>query len=724
MKHNPLLSPYDNPYGAPDFDLIKTEHYKPAFISAINNARENVSKISSESTAPSFNNTIEALEFADRQLRSVSAIFFNLNHAHTSDLMEKTAMEISPMLTDFSTDLLFDEKLFERIKYVHDKRDSFNLNKEQVRLTEETYRKFTRNGALLSGDKREEFRNISKELANLSLEFAQNVLAATNNYFLHINDEHHLKGIPDNVREAAAEEALSRNIPGWVFTLHMPSYHPFMQYCTERSLREKMWMAYNSRALNGKYSNRKIIKSIASLRYKKARLLGYKNHAWYVLEENMASHPPKVNNFLDNLLEKTLPFAKEELSQISQFAKKNGFKNPIMPWDLNYWSEKFKNEKFKVNDQLLKPYFQLENVQKAVFDLAGKLFGITFEQIDNLPVYHKDVNTFEVKDQDGELLAILYTDYFPRESKRGGAWMTSFRELSVYKGKKEHPLVSVVMNFTKATKQNPSLLTFQEVTTLLHEFGHALHGILANGSYPSLTGTNVVRDFVELPSQIMENWATEKEFLLTFAKHFKTEETIPDSLIDKIIQYRNYMAGYNNVRQITFGLIDMFWHDIKDPEKSPNLNQPQANQPETNQPQVNQSASNKPESQQSESSQLQTSLLDNKQSEFDVEQYEIEATKKAQLLPRPELSAVSTSFSHIFSGGYSAGYYSYKWAEVLEADAFSLFKEKGIFDRSTAQSFRKHILAAGNSEEASTLYRKFRGRDPEEEALLEKYGMR
>ncbi len=714
MKYNPLLSPFENPYGAPDFDIISTDHYIPAFISAIDNARENVKVITTNSAAPSFNNTIEALEFSDAQLQSVSAIFFNLNHAHTNDQMEKIALDISPMLTDYTTDLLFDQKLFEKIKAVYEKRELLNLNNEQKRLTEETYRKFARNGALLSGDKREEFRKISKELANLSLEFAQNVLADTNNFFLHIEDEDSLEGIPNHARETASEEAISRNLPGWVFTLHMPSYHPFMQYCKERNLREKMWMAYNSRALNGPNSNRRIIKSIATLRYKKARLLGYKNHAWYVLEENMASNPPTVNQFLDNLLDNTLPSAKNEINQISQFAKENGFKDSLMPWDLNYWSEKLKNKKFQVNDQLLRPYFQLEIVQKAIFGLAEKLFDISFEEVKNIPVYHKDVKTFKVTDQGGKFLALLYTDYFPRESKRGGAWMTSFRELSKREGIEERPLVSLVLNFTKPTKQAPSLLTFQEVTTLLHEFGHALHGILAEGSYTSLTGTNVVRDFVELPSQIMENWATEKEFLISFAKHFKTGETIPESLIDKIIQSRNFMAGYSNVRQITFGLTDMAWHDIDDLETQLNKRQ---------------SYNNKPDPEQFDKNQIDQSNLDNEQLnniniEFTVESFEREATKKAQLFPLPESSAISTSFSHIFSGGYSAGYYSYKWAEVLEADAFSLFKEKGIFDKPTAQSFRKHILSAGNSKEASLLYRKFRGRDPKQEALLKKYGMR
>ena len=674
--NNPLLQLSNNKFESPQFDLIETAHFKPAFEEAIARGRGEIESITQDSEEANFKNTIERLEFAGDDLTNVSAIFFNLNEANTSELMQEIALEVSPLLSDYSNDIMLNEKLFQRVKKVYDKRALLNLTPEELRLTEECYKGFARNGANLEGEMRDEFRIISKELSQLTLKFGQNVLAATNKFYLHITDSTMMEGLPRYVADAGAEEAQERSLEGWVFTLHAPSYGPFMQYCSIRELREKMWLAYNSKALYDEFDNRDIIKRIVELRLKKANLLGYSTHAHYVLENNMAATPQNVNTFLEDLLNKTLPFAKRELGEIQAYASQNGFPHNIMPWDFAFWSEKYKSEKYSVNDQILKPYFRLESVERAVFSLADSLFGLKFVKNDTIPVYHSDVKVFEVYDDNGSLISLLYLDYFPRESKRGGAWMTSFREQSIRAGKERRPFVSLVCNFTKPTAEMPSLLTFNEVTTLLHEFGHALHGMLALGTYPSLTGTNVVRDFVELPSQIMENWATEGEFLKSFAVHYQTGETIPDDIIEKIVKSRNFLSGYSNVRQLTFGLNDMAWHNIES-----------------------------------------AAVID------DVVEFEKRAVSRAKIFPEVDSVSISASFSHIFSGGYSAGYYSYKWAEVLEADAFSLFKERGVFCREVATSFRDNILSKGNLEDAATLYRKFRGRDPRADALLEKSGL-
>lgn len=676
MTENPLLVKSNNLFEAPAFDKIKEDHYKPAFEQAIVLGRAQIDSIVSHNGPATFKNTIEALELAGKELTAVSSIFFNLNEANTSDSMQQIALDLSPLLSEYSNDILLNQELFQRIKDVYNKRESLNLTPEQLRLTEETYKSFARNGANLVGEAKEQFREISKELSQLTLKYGQNVLAATNEFFLHIQDSDKLKGLPGFFMEAAASEAKERSLEGWVFTLQGPSFGPFMQYCSDRELREKMWRAHNSKALDGKFDNKANIKSIVTLRQQKAALLGYPTHAAYVLEDNMAGTPATVNNFLEELLTKTLPYAKEEVQEIKKYATENGFKEKFMPWDFSYWSEKYKNEKYAINDQLLKPYFRLENVENAIFALADTLFGLKFTQNSSIPVYHPDVKVYEVNNKDGEFLSLLYVDFFPRASKRGGAWMTSFREQSIIDGQEKRPFVSLVLNFTKPTEKSPSLLTFNEVTTLLHEFGHALHGMLAQGTYSSLTGTNVVRDFVELPSQIMENWATEKEFLKSFAKHYQTGQAIPDELIDKIINARNYLSGYHNVRQLSFGINDMAWHNLENPQEI-----------------------------------------------TDVIAFEKNAIKKTRLLPDQDSVAFSTSFGHIFAGGYSAGYYSYKWAEVLEADAFSLFKEKGIFNKEVAASFRDNILSKGNLEDAAQLFRNFRGRDPRSEALLEKFGM-
>lgn len=677
MTENPLLVKSNNLFEAPAFDKIKEDHYKPAFEQAIVLGRAQIDSITSQTDPATFENTIEALELAGKELTSVSAIFFNLNEANTSDNMQQIALELSPMLSEYSNDIILNHKLFLRIKEVYSKRDSLNLTPEQLRLTEETYKNFARNGANLEGEAKDQFREISKELSQLTLKYSQNVLAATNEFSMHIQDSSVLTGLPPFVLDAAASEAKERSLDGWVFTLQEPSFGPFLKYSSNRELREKMWRAYSSKALNGKFDNQENIKSIVTLRQKKAALLGYPTHAAYVLEENMASTPEKVNNFLEELITKTLPYAKAELNEIESYALANGFEGTFMPWDFSYWSEKYKSEKYAINDQLLKPYFRLENVENAIFALADSLYGLKFTQNKSIPVYHPDVKVYEVNDQSGQFISLLYVDFFPRASKRGGAWMTAFREQSIVNKEEKRPFVSLVLNFTKPTETSPSLLTFYEVTTLLHEFGHALHGMLAQGTYSSLTGTNVVRDFVELPSQIMENWATEKEFLKSFAKHYQTGEAIPDELIDKIIAARNYLSGYQNVRQLSFGINDMAWHNLTNPEQV-----------------------------------------------TDIVAFEQNTLKKTRLLPQPDSVALSTSFGHIFAGGYSAGYYSYKWAEVLEADAFSLFKEKGIFNKEIAASFRDNILSRGNMEGAAQLFRNFRGRDPRPEALLEKFGMK
>jgi peptidyl-dipeptidase Dcp len=676
MTENPLLLPSNNQYGAPAFDKIKTFHFKPAFETAIAASKARIDSIINNPDAPTFANTVEALEFASRDLSNIASIFFALNGSNTDSSMQQVALEVSPLLSDFGNDIMLNEKLFNRIKSVYSAKDSLQLNQEQKRLLEETYKSFTRNGANLNPEQKAELKKIDNELAQLSQKFDQNVLGATNKFFLHITDSSQLVGLPEFVKEMGASEAKSRSLEGWVYTLQYPSYGPFLQYSENRELKEKLWKASNRKAFGDEFDNQEIIKKIVGLRAKRAKLLGFKNHAEYVLSDNMAKNPETVNKFLSDLLDKSLPYARKDLASIQAYANANGFKGKLMPWDFSYYSEKYKHEKYSINDELLKPYFKLENVETAVFSLADSLYGLKFVQNKSLPVYHPDVKVFEAFDADGKFLSLLYVDYFPREGKNSGAWMTNFREEYIMKGVEYRPFVTLVFNFTKPTENKPSLLTFYEVTTMLHEFGHALHGMLAEGSYASLTGTNVKRDFVELPSQIMENWATEPDFLSSFAKHYETGEIIPQEMIQKIVDSKNFLSGYNSVRQLSLGINDMAWHTATEtPDKG-------------------------------------------------VMEFEREATKKAQLMPLIDSTCTSTSFSHIFSGGYSAGYYSYKWAEVLEADAFSLFKEKGIFNKEVAASFRENILSKGNLMDADVLYRNFRGRDPRPEALLEKLGMK
>lgn len=672
---NPLLVASDNPFEAPAFDKINNSHYKPAFEEAIIEGRAQIDSIISNTDEPTFENTIVSLEYAGRKLSSIGAIFFNLNEAATDSVMQNIALEISPMLTEYSNDIILNEALFAKVKSVYDRREEAKLNSEDLRLLEETYKGFARNGANLSSEAKQRFREIDKELSNTSLQFGQNVLAATNKFFIHITDSSQLAGLPSYVKEDGAAEAAERSLEGWVYTLQAPSYGPFLQYSENRELKEKLWKASNTKAYKDEFDNSEIVKKITALRIERANILGFATHADYVLDENMAKNAQTVNTFLANLLNKTLPYAKQEVDEIQKYANSLGFQGALMPWDFSFYSEKYKNEKYAINDELLKPYFKLENVQQAIFALADSLYGLKFTENSKIPVYHPDVKAYEVHDSDGRFLSLLYMDFFPRASKRGGAWMTAFREMYFEKGVEKRPFVSLVCNFTKPTKNTPSLLTHDEFTTLLHEFGHALHGILAEGKYPSLTGTNVARDFVELPSQIMENWAVKKEFLSSFAKHYQTGEAIPEELIEKIVAAKNYLTGYSNVRQLAYGINDMAWHSLKSVPKT------------------------------------------------DIETFEKNAIKKTQILPNIESTCFSPSFSHIFAGGYSAGYYSYKWAEVLEADAFSLFEEKGVFSKEVAGLFRENILSKGNIEDAAVLYRNFRGRDPEPDALLKKIGM-
>ncbi len=672
---NPLLVESTAPHGAPQFTQITNEHYKPAFEQAVREARADIAAIVGNAQAPTFANTIEALEFSGRRLDRISNIFFNLNEAHTNDTMQALALELSPMLTEFSNDVSLDPKLFARVKAVYDRRESLGLNAEQRRLLEKTYKGFARSGAALSDGDKKIYRELTARLSELSLQFNQNSLAATNAFTLHVTDPAVVGELPDFVREGMAAEAKERGLDGWVVTLQIPSMVPFMTYSSNRALKEKLWRAYNTRCVGGEFDNSAIVEEIADKRLQLAGLLGYETYADYVLEERMAESSPTVNAFLAELLDRAVEAARRDVETVAGYARAQGFDAELMPWDFGYYSEKLKHERYELSEELTKPYFQLENVRRGMFELANRLYGITLRENPEIPVYHPDVKAYEVFDADGSFLAVLYMDFFPRASKRGGAWMTEFRQQGVENGVETRPLISVVYNFTKPTDSLPSLLTFDEVTTMLHEFGHALHGIFAAGTYPSLTGTAVYRDFVELPSQIMENWAYEKEFLDLFAVDYRTGEKMPAELIRRILDAKNYLAAYSHIRQVAYGLCDMAWHSISEPVKMP------------------------------------------------VVDFEKKAIVRAQVLPYVDGQCTSTSFGHIFSGGYAAGYYSYKWAEVLEADAFSLFKEKGIFDRETAASFRENILSKGGSEHPMKLYVRFRGHKPDTQALFDKMGI-
>ena len=672
---NPFLRESSLPFGAPEFDKIRTEHYLPAFEAGIAEGKAEIDAIVANQEEPTFENTIEAMEYAGQTLNKVAGIFYNLMEAHTNDDMQAIAEKVSPMLTEFSMYTSLNAPLFERVKAVYAKKDELGLDQDQMKLLEDTYRGFVRGGANLSDEDKAEFSKLSEELSLASLQFSKNVLDATNAYTLHITDSADLAGLPEYVKTMGAETAGEKGLEGWAFTLQYPSFGPFMKYSENRELRRQMWTAYNSRAIGGEFDNSEIVKKIVDLRIKKSQMLGYETFADYALEVRMAKDRKTATDFINGLLEASLPFAKRDVAEVQAYAKDNGFAEKLMPWDFSFWSERLQKEKYSLNEELLKPYFRLENCIDAVFGLATRLYGITFHELKDMPVYHEEVKVYEVKDADGSHLALLYADFFPRSSKRGGAWMTEFRGQSIRDGVEYRPFINIVMNFTKPTADTPALITHSELTTFLHEFGHALHGILAQGRYPSLTGTGVSRDFVELPSQIMENWAYEPEYLNTFAKHYQTGEAIPMELIDKIVAAKNFQAGYAQVRQLHFGYLDMTWH-------------------------------------------TQTQVP----SESTIG-FEHKTLAPYSVMPLVEGCGSSTSFSHIFTGGYSAGYYSYKWAEVLEADAFSLFKEKGIFNTEVSNAFRKEILEKGGTEDEAVIFRNFRGHDPQPDALMEKLGL-
>ena len=672
---NPLLQESTLPYGAPQFDKIKSEHYMPAFKEGIAQAKAEIDAIVANSAQPDFENTIEAMERSGKTLNKVSSIFFNLLEADSDETLQQIAEEVSPLLNDYQMYVSLNEKLFARVKSVWERKEGLGLAQDQMTLLEKTYKSFTRGGANLQGEDRQKYAQLSEQLSLATIRFGRNVLAATNAYKLNITDEAKLAGMPDYLKELGKQTAEEAGQQGWTFDLSYPSYGPFMRFCDDRELRKEMYLAYNSRGLKEEGDNTELVKEIASLRLQIANLLGYETYAHYALEERMLKTPSQVNGFLEDLLQASLPKARKEVKAIQDYAAAHGFKGELQSWDFSYWSEKLKNERYTISDAELKPYFRLDDCIDAVFGLAGKLYGLSFEERSDIPVYHPDVKVYDVKNEQGRHMALFYVDFFPRASKRNGAWMTEFRGQSIVDGTEYRPFVSLVTNFSKPTAGEPSLITPDELETLLHEFGHSLHGMLAEGRYESLCGTNVARDFVELPSQIMENWAYEPEFLQSFAKHYKTGETIPAELIEKISASRNYNAAYLQVRQLNFGILDMAWHDQKTMSDKPTV------------------------------------------------EFEKRVLSRMAVLPDVPGTAISTSITHLFSGGYAAGYYSYKWSEVLEADAFSLFKEKGIFSREVAESFRANILSKGGSEDEAVMYRNFRGHDPEVGALLRKLGI-
>ncbi|WP_456424310.1 M3 family metallopeptidase [Lutibacter sp.] len=672
---NPLLENYKTLYSTAPFSKIKNEHFKPAFKKAINLAKAEIEVICNNPEVPTFENTLEALEFSGQRLNRVSSIFFNLNAAETNDEIQKIAQEISPMLSKFSNDIILNKKLFKRVQFVYDIKSELNLTAEQDMLLTKKYKDFVRNGANLTKKEKSELRIIDTKLSKLKLQFGENVLAETHDFELHLTNKDQLKGLPENTIEAAQILAKQLHKKGWVFTLDYPSYIPFMTYADSRELRKKMAKAFGAKAFrNNGNDNQQIVLDLVKLRHKRANLLGYKSHSHFVLEERMAESPENVNVFLNDLLLKAKPAAQKEFEDLSSFAKKDGIEQ-FEKWDSAYYSEKLKKELFDLEEEQLKPYFKLENVIEGVFTVANKLYDLNFEEIFTVEKYHKDVKTYKVTDTIGNYVAILYTDFFPRKGKRNGAWMTSFKDQWKKGFENSRPHISIVCNFTKPTNTKPSLLTFNEVTTLFHEFGHALHGMLANTTYPSLSGTNVYWDFVELPSQLFENWCYEKEALSLFAKHFKTNNIIPIDLIDKIKKSSNFLEGMQTLRQLSFGILDINWHS-KDP-----------------------------------------TAIDN------VKKFESQAFKKTQLFPDVKENCMSTSFSHIFQGGYSSGYYSYKWAEVLDADAFSLFLENGIFNKQIAQKFKLNILEKGGTIKPMDLYLNFRGKKPTNTALLQRAGL-
>jgi len=667
---------FTTPYNTAPFSQISNSDFLPAFKIAIKKAKEEIDAIVANTQNPTFENTIEALEFSGQELDRLSSIFFNLNSAETNDEIQKIAQEVSPMLSEFGNDITLNEDLFKRIKSVYNSKEELELTTEQTTLLDKRYKSFSRNGANLPEDKKEALRNIDKELSQFKLKFGENILAETNKFEMLITNESDLSGLPEGAKEAAKQLAESKEKDGWLITLDYPSYIPFMTYADNRELRQQLSLAFGSKGFkNDGLDNQDIVLKIANLRHQRANLLGYNTHANFVLEERMAKSPSNVDKFLNELLDKAKPAAEKEFENLQNFAKELDGIETLQKWDSAYYSEKLKQKLFSLDDEQLKPYFKLENVIDGAFIVANKLFDLNFEEIDTIDKYHNDVLTYKVTNSNGDLVSIFYADFFPRAGKRNGAWMTSYKSQYVHNGEMERPHVSIVCNFTKPTKSKPSLLTFNEVTTLFHEFGHALHGMLANTTYPSLSGTSVFWDFVELPSQVMENWCYEKEALELFAKHYETDEVIPMELIDKIKASATFHEGMQTLRQLSFGLLDMSWHG-QDPTEITN-----------------------------------------------VKKQETKAFGATQLYPEVKENCMSTAFAHIFQGGYSSGYYSYKWAEVLDADAFEYFKEEGIFNKTVADKFKNHVLSQGGTEDPMTLYKRFRGQEPKPEALLRRAGL-
>ncbi|HZY25217.1 MAG TPA: M3 family metallopeptidase [Bacteroidales bacterium] len=677
MINNPLLQNWKTPFGTPPFDLIETSHFKPAIEESIKTASEEIKMITESAEVPDFENTIASLDEVGETLGKITSLLFNLNSADTNKSLQEVTLEVSPLLTRFSNDITLNEKLFEKIKTVYDSRETYGLNKERKILTERKYRSFILGGAALKPEERARFRAISEELSALSLKFEENVLEETSAFELHITDKEDLAGLPESLVEMASMEAEKRKKNGWIFTLHFPSYIPFMQYSEKRNLRRKMFVAYSSRAFRkNEFDNSQNVVKIVNLRLEIAKMLGFHSYAEMILGDRMADTQEKVEKFLEDLYNESKPAAFRDFNNIKVFAESLGHKGGIERYDWAFYSEKLKKEKYTIDDEILKPYFSLENVESAILELATTLYNIKFVRNNNIPVYNPEVKTFEVYDRDGVFLSILYLDYHPRPGKNGGAWMTSFRDQKKKDGTDIRPLISLVANFTRPSETTPSLLSFNELTTFLHEFGHSLHGILSKCTYESLSCTNVARDFVELPSQFMENFAFEKQWLDRWAVHYQTGEKIPDEFLIKIKEASTFNEGYSCYRQLSFGFLDMAWHTITIP------------------------------------------VNDN------ISEFEAQAMSKTQLFPIISGLNMSASFAHIFGGGYAAGYYGYKWAEVLDADAFEYFTETGIFNKNTAESFRKNILEKGGTEKPDELYFRFRGKQPSIEALLKRSGLK
>ena len=678
QAQNPFLEKYNTPHNTAPFDKIKIEHYEPALEAGMKQQTEEVDAIINNPEKPTFQNTIVALEMSGQLLERVSTVWGNLMSAETNDDLQRSAQKMMPVLSEHSNNIGLNEKLFERIKTVYNQKDSLNLNQEESTLLQNTYDGFVRSGANLQGKDKDTYRSLTAELSQLTLQFGENNLKATNSYELLLTDKDQLAGLTESVIEAAAQAAKEKGKDGWLITLSAPSYVPFMTYSANRDLRKQLYMAYMTKCVhNDESNNLEIVKKLVNIRMAVAQLLGYDNYAEYTLKKRMAENSDAVYKLLNQLLDAYTPTAQKEYQEVQEFARKTeGNDFQVMPWDWSFYSEKLKDEKFKLNDEMLRPYFELSQVEKGVFGLATKLYGIIFKENKDIPVYHPDVKAYDVFDKNGDFLAVLYTDFYPRAGKRSGAWMTEYKGQWMENGENSRPHISIVMNFTKPTDKKPALLSFSEVETFLHEFGHSLHGMFANSTYPSVSGTNVYRDFVELPSQFMENFAIEKEFLHTFAKHYQTGEPLPDELVQRIIDASNFNAAYACLRQVSFGLLDMAWY-------------------------------------------TRTIPFDG-----DVIEYEKKAWERAQVLPTVDGTCMSTQFSHIFAGGYSAGYYSYKWAEVLDADAFSMFKQKGIFNKEVADSFRENVLSKGSTEHPMVLYKRFRGQEPTIDALLKRNGIK